>query len=160
MRKFCAKIARDHAIDALRRAAKRERDFVGHCDPDASTQLEYGAARRDPVDARRQIEVLAQLFREDKMPERGVDILLEFASGTTYADIGEDLGISPDRVEWCMRTMPKVFRRRMVKLWMWPGMDLLRLVSPPPGAATSNRSRRAGRHGERWTERPRCRIVA
>jgi predicted RNA-binding protein YlxR (DUF448 family) len=32
-----------------------------------------------------------------------------------------------------MRRMKKVLRRRMVKRGMWPGKDLLRVVSSTPG---------------------------
>ena len=75
MKAFCALIARNHAIDELRKADFRKRDLVGTCDPDEYTPLEYGAAQRDPVDAGRQLEVLAQLFREGRMPEDGVEVL-------------------------------------------------------------------------------------
>ena len=61
------------------------------------------------------------------------------ASGTSYGDIAQDLGISADLVEWRTRTMRKTYRRRMVKLRMWPGMDLLKCVSSPPGAVAKLR---------------------
>jgi DNA-directed RNA polymerase specialized sigma24 family protein len=135
MTAFCAKIARDHAIKVKQRAAKREQDFLGPCNPDEYCPLEYGAARRDPVDAGRQLEALAQLFREGKMPEHGVDILEGVACRISHTKIANDLRISADSVKARMRQMRKVYRRRMVELKMWPGMDLLKLVSSTPHAA-------------------------
>jgi hypothetical protein len=35
--------------------------------------------------------------------------------------------------------MKKVWRRRMVKLRTWPGMDLLRVVSSTPGVVAAQR---------------------
>lgn len=139
MRMFCAKIARDHAIDALKRAAKRERDFVGNCDPDEYCPLEYGVEQRDPVDAGRQLEVLGKLFDDGKMPADGVEILHEVASGTSCREIGEDLGISERAVRGRLDTMRKVYRKRMVELWMWPGMDLLRVIPSGPAAIAPRR---------------------
>jgi RNA polymerase sigma factor (sigma-70 family) len=134
MKAFCALIARNHAIDELRKADFRKRDLVGTCDPDEYTPLEYGAAQRDPVDAGRQLEVLAQLFREGRMPEDGVEVLEGVASGCTHAQIAEDLGINVDLVMYRLRTMRKVFRARMVKLCMLPGMLPLRLIVSSPAA--------------------------
>jgi RNA polymerase sigma factor (sigma-70 family) len=138
MRAFCRKLARDMAIDRLRRADRRKRDFVGLCeDPDEFTPLEYGAEQRDPVDGRRQLAVLAELFRDDCMPEHGVEILEGVACGCTHPQIGEDLGITADTVEGRMRMMRDRFRSRMAKLGMLPGvLPLHVIVSQPAAIAT------------------------
>jgi len=140
MRVYCAAIAKHHAIDALRRAAQRERDLVGLCeDPDDYGPLEYGAERRDPVDAGRQLDVLAQLFREGRMPEHGVDILEGVASGCAYEEIALELRITTDTVEGRMRRMRERFRTRLAKLGRLPGMMPLELVVSTRGDAEALR---------------------
>jgi hypothetical protein len=80
------------------------------------------------------LEALAELFRDGDMPEHGVDILEGFASGLSYAEIGESLGITADLAEWRMRTMRTRYRRHMVKVGLWPTRAPLRLVVSKPGA--------------------------
>jgi DNA-directed RNA polymerase specialized sigma24 family protein len=140
VRALCRKIAREHAIDVLRRADKRRRDFAGPCaDPDEHTPLEYGAERRDPVDAGRQLEVLAELFREGCMPEGGVDVLQGVASGATHREIAEDLGITEHLAKWRTRVMRKVFRMRMARLGMLPDILPLRVIVSIPSAVATLR---------------------
>jgi DNA-directed RNA polymerase specialized sigma24 family protein len=127
-------IARNHAIDLLRSAEKNARDLVGRCDADEYTRLEYGAEQRDPVDAGRPLEVLAQLFREGRMPQDGVDILEGVASRCTQEEIAQDLGITVDAVDRRMRTMRKAFRLRMARLGMLPDMQPLLAILSAPGA--------------------------
>jgi DNA-directed RNA polymerase specialized sigma24 family protein len=134
MMALCAKIARDQAVDELRRADKRKRDAAGKCDPDAYRPLEYGMERRDPVDAGRQLEVLAQLFREGRMPDHGVDILEGVASRCTHDEIAEDLGITGRAVENRLGTMRRVYRARLARLGMLPWMVPLRAVASTPDA--------------------------
>jgi DNA-directed RNA polymerase specialized sigma24 family protein len=136
MKAFCAALAKKHAMATLRKAARRERlGYAGTCDTDEHTPLAYGAPeQRDPVDAGRQLEVLAQLFREGRMPEHGVDILEGVASRCSYEEIGSDLGITDHAVKGRMGTMRAAFRRRMARLGLLPGMDCLRLVVCRPGA--------------------------
>jgi len=135
MKAFCATVAKNYAIDTRKAADKRERDFVGLCDdPDEYSPLEYGAEQRDPVDAGRQLAVLAQLFREGRMPEDGVDILEGIASGCTHEEIALELEITTDTVEGRVRRMRERFRRRLAKLGMLPGMWPLELVVSTPAA--------------------------
>jgi len=91
---------------------------------------------RDPVDAGRQLEVLAQLFREKKMPPDGVDILEGVACRCTWAEIAEPLGISEDLAETRYRRMKDTYRRRMTKLGLLPDRIALRLIVSEPGAIT------------------------
>jgi len=105
MTKFYKKMARNLAVDRVRAWDRRRRDFVDDCgDPDAYTPLEYGAEQRDAVDARRQLDVLAQLFRQ--MPEHGLDILEGIAGGCSMKEIAGDLGITERAVEGRLGTMP------------------------------------------------------
>jgi RNA polymerase sigma factor (sigma-70 family) len=115
MKRFCAIIAKNHAIDVLRKSDARSSDFVDGCDPDEHTPLDDGPPLRDDVDARRQLAVLAELFREGRMPEDGLEILESVAAGRTHEEIAEGLGITPDTVEGRMRSR---FRARLVKLGM------------------------------------------
>jgi DNA-directed RNA polymerase specialized sigma24 family protein len=133
MKAFCAKIAKKHAMATLRKDARRERlgnAGVTELDADEYTPLEYGVPQqRDPVDCARQLEVLAQLFRERRMPEQGVDILEGLASGCTQPEIARDLGITDRAVEGRIGTMRDKFRARLARAGMLPGVDLLLVVS-------------------------------
>jgi len=136
MKAYCATVAKNHAIDTLRTAAGPEEVFVDTCEnPDEFTPLEYGAQRRDPVDARRQLEVLAQLFREGRMPKDGVDILEGVAFRCSYPKIARELRIDKELARWRMREMTRIFRARMAKLGMLPGTLPLRVIVSSPGAA-------------------------
>jgi DNA-directed RNA polymerase specialized sigma24 family protein len=141
MRALCVTVAENHVIDQRRKAATRRKYIVGRCDPEEYTPLEYGAKMRDPVDAGRQLEVLAQLFREGRMPEDGVDILEGVASRCTYQEIADDLGITDRAVEWRLGVMRRAFRARMAKLGILPGMQPLHvLVSEPLAIPTLRRA--------------------
>jgi len=136
MRALCRKMARDMAIDRLRKAGRRERDFVGLCeDPDEFTPLEYGAPKqRDPVDASKQLEVLAQLFRQGLMPEHGVEILEGIASRCSMREIGEEIGITRRAVEGRLGTMRDLYRHRMARLGLLPWLQPLEAIVSTPAA--------------------------
>jgi len=139
MKAYCATVAKHHALKTKSEAVKRSQDFVGNCDPDEYTPLEYGVTReRDPVDARRQLEVLAQLFREGRMPDHGVDILEGIASRCRLKTIAKELGLTDRAVEGRMGTMRDLFRARMVRLGLVPGVEplLLEIVSLPGAIET------------------------
>jgi len=134
MRNFCVKIAEEYAIDLLRKADVRAMVLVGGCRPEELAPLRSSGAQRDPVDAGRQLEVLAQLFRQRKMPADGVDILEGAACRCTWAEIAEPLGISEDLAETRYRRMKDTYRRRMAKLGLLPDMTPLRLIVSGPRA--------------------------
>jgi DNA-directed RNA polymerase specialized sigma24 family protein len=134
MRALCVTVAKNHVIDERRRAAPRNHHLAGPCDPDEHTPLEYGVEQPDPVDAGRQLEVLAQLFRERRMPEHGVDILEGVACRCTHEEIAEELGITDQAVKGRLGTMRAVFRGRMVRLGMWPEMQPLHVLVSLPAA--------------------------
>jgi RNA polymerase sigma factor (sigma-70 family) len=116
MKNFCVKIAEEHAIDLLRKADVRALVVVDDCRPEELAPLRSSRVQRDPVDAGRQLEVLAQLFREKAMPPDGVDILEGVACRCTHAEIALDLGIEPNLVKSRLHQMRKVYRRRLVTL--------------------------------------------
>jgi DNA-directed RNA polymerase specialized sigma24 family protein len=114
MKAFCAKIARDYAVDCLRKKETRDRYSPGLCeDPDEHGPVPPSGEQRDPVDAARQLEVAAELFREGRMPKGGVDILEGVASGCSYKEVGADQGITSNAVQGRLKTMRKLFRRRI-----------------------------------------------
>jgi DNA-directed RNA polymerase specialized sigma24 family protein len=131
MRALAWRVAKHHAIDALRVAGTEARIIVGPCNPDEHGVVERGGVRRDPVDTRRQLEILAGLFREGTMPEHGVDILEGIASGCSYREVAADLGLTEGAVEGRLRTMRRVFRARMSELGLLAGAfprSILRLA--------------------------------
>ena len=92
------------------------------------------AEPHDRVDAVRQVEVLASLFREGRMPRDGVVILQGVAAGRSYGEIAKGLGISKDLVKWRMREIRRICQERMAKLGMVRGMQPLRLIVCDPSA--------------------------
>ncbi len=134
MKALCALIAERHAISGLRKAAVRARDIAAGCEVDELAPLTPSVEQRDPVDAGRELEALAQLFRENRMPPDGVDILEGVASGCTWAEIAEPLEISEDVAEARYRRMKETYRRRMARLGLLPNIVALRLVVSQPGA--------------------------
>lgn len=133
MKALCQRIARNYAIDQYRKAKRRKEDLAAEC-----SREEYGAVerpsvpKRDPVDTERQLEVLAELFREGAMPVHGVDILEGVASRCSYEQIGTELGITAGAVERRMRTMRKAFRKSMARQGMFPQMELLHVIVGNP----------------------------
>jgi DNA-directed RNA polymerase specialized sigma24 family protein len=134
MAALCAKIAYCHAMSVLRKLTVRAQDMVAGCEPDELAPLNAHVEQRDPIDAGRELEVLAQLFREGRMPADGVDILEGVASRCTWAEIATPLEISEDLAEWRYREMKERYRRRMAKLGLLPDMIPLRLIVSKPGA--------------------------
>jgi DNA-directed RNA polymerase specialized sigma24 family protein len=134
MKNFCVKIAEDYAIDLLRKADVRAMVLVAGCRPEELAPLRSSGAQRDPVDAGRQLEVLAQLFRERKMPADGVDILEGAACRCTWEEVAKPLGISEDLAETRYRRMKDTYRRRMAKLSLLPDIIPLRLIVSGPRA--------------------------
>ena len=135
MRHFATVVARSHAIEARRNAETTEEVVLGARNPELFVALIDGCAERDPIDARRQLEVLAELFRAGEMPEDGADILEAVGSECTFAEIAEDLGISRDDVRHRLKKMRSIYRRRMRERGLWPGSDHLRLAVDNPPAA-------------------------
>jgi DNA-directed RNA polymerase specialized sigma24 family protein len=135
MKSFCAQVARNYALDQYRKWKRRKTDLEAHCD-----RAEYGVVerpsvpRRDPVDAGRQLEVLAELFREGRMPEHGVDILEGVACGCTFKQVAEAVGINEELAKWRMREMKRIYRSRMAKLGLLSGTKPLRVVISNPSA--------------------------
>jgi len=134
MKALCALIAERHAISALRKATVRARDIVAECEVDELAPLTPHVEQRDPVDAGRELEALAQLFREGRMPPDGVDILEGVASGCPHEEIALDLDIDANLVKWRLHQMRKVYRQRLTKLGLVSNVTPLHVLLREPGA--------------------------
>lgn len=135
MKALCARIARNYAIDQWRKANRRKEDLAAKCERgDYGIVERTSRPRRDPVDAGKQLEVLADLFREGEMPRDGVEILEGIASKCTLDEIGQDLGITLWAVRGRLDTMRSVFRKRMARLGLLPSMQSLTLIVSSPAA--------------------------
>jgi hypothetical protein len=122
--------------------------MVAECEVDELEPLTPSVQQRDPVDAGRELEALAQLFRENRMPPDGVDILEGVARRCTHEEFALDLDVDANLVKWRMHQMRKVYRQRSIKL------GLAHLVSPARrgrrdegrvGSATRSIGRKVGR---------------
>jgi DNA-directed RNA polymerase specialized sigma24 family protein len=70
------------------------------------------------VDAGRQLEVAADLFRKGRMPELGVDILDAVAAEYSYQKVAEELGLTASTVRGRVRAMRNRFREAIVERGM------------------------------------------
>jgi RNA polymerase sigma factor (sigma-70 family) len=137
MKAYCATAAKNLVTDLVREAEKRKRDLAEPCERD-----EYGMGEPDcaepheRVDAVRQVEVLASLFRGGLMPRDGVLILEGVAAGFSQREIAKKLQISRDLLKWRMGKMRLLFRERMAELGMVPRMQPLHVVVCEPTAMT------------------------
>ena len=114
----------------------RARVDAGLCeDPDEYTHLEYGACARDPIDTRRLLDVLADLFRAGEMPEHGVEILDCVQAGMTCEEIGEELRIPATTVQGRLQRMRRKFRVRLSLLGITVLLILLPLAAGSAAAA-------------------------
>jgi hypothetical protein len=111
-------IAERYAVSLLRKKKVRERYEAELGDDEDADDHELrtpSGEQRDPVDAGRQLEVAAELFREGRMPEHGVDILEGVACDCTYKEVGDDLKLSARAVEGRIGTMRQLFKQRIVQ---------------------------------------------
>jgi RNA polymerase sigma factor (sigma-70 family) len=127
MKIYCAAIARNHAFDERRKAAVRARDLAEPIELEEHVSIEHRAEKRDTVDAGRQLELLAALFREGKMPKNGVEILEALAGGCSQEEIAEELGVTLDVVKGRLRMMRDRFCARVEDPVHRPGAKVLSL---------------------------------
>jgi DNA-directed RNA polymerase specialized sigma24 family protein len=114
------------AIDRLRHREVRLEYDAGPCEtPDAflSPTLEW--EERDPIDTKRYLAVLKDLFDSGKMPEDGAEILWGAADGVPHEEIAAELGISRSAVDNRLFRMRVKFRTRLAALGMLTLMLLL-----------------------------------
>jgi DNA-directed RNA polymerase specialized sigma24 family protein len=108
------RIAKDYAIDELRKKEAREKYDEGLCEePDAHGPIEKERGR-DPVDAKRYLGVLKDCFDVGEMPEMGGEILWGTAEDVSQEEIGEETGLSERQVRFRLRKMRDRFTQRLV----------------------------------------------
>ena len=113
MTAYCVVIARNYAIKVYKKeASATDRGDAGLCeDPDEYACAFSEQEQRDPVDAQRQLELVADLFRQGKMPEHGLDILEGIASGCGYQEVADSVGISSFAVQSRLKAMRRRFQK-------------------------------------------------
>ncbi len=111
-------IATRRQIDRLRKqeVAARYDDGLTVDDADAYEGPRLHGEGRDPVDTKRYIAVLKELFDEGRMPDRGDDILWAVAEGVDVKDIAAEVGISERAVHGRVARMRDRFALRLAEL--------------------------------------------
>jgi DNA-directed RNA polymerase specialized sigma24 family protein len=123
---FAARVAVCWAIDRLREAKAREAYNTGPCeDPDAYSEPMLWAEGRDPVDTKRYLAILKDLFDSGQMPADGAEILWGEAEGVPHAEIAAELGVSETVVDNRLFRMRATFHARLAALGMLTVMLLL-----------------------------------
>jgi DNA-directed RNA polymerase specialized sigma24 family protein len=122
-------IAARWAIDRLRQAEYRGRFDAGLCDDaDAYMRPTLHWEHRDPVDTKRYLAILKELFDSGQMPELGEEILQNEADEVAHAESAEELGISVTTLEKRLSRMRAKFRAKLASLGMLTLLLLLVLA--------------------------------
>jgi DNA-directed RNA polymerase specialized sigma24 family protein len=112
-------IAVHWALDRLREARVRTKYDAGLCDdPDAYLRPTLHWEHTDPVDTKRYLAVLEELFDSGQMPEHGEEILQGDADGVPRAEIAAEIGTSENTVGCRLFRMRARFRARLAALGM------------------------------------------
>ncbi len=139
-------IATHMAIDRLRRTKRRSRYNAGLCeDPDAYPSPMLPWEGRDPVDTKRYIAILEELFDAGQMPEHGEEILQGEADGVSHKELATELGISTTAVDNRLSRMRAKFRAKLAMLGMLTLLLILfalmspvgEVAAPPPQPTTT-----------------------
>ena len=116
------RIAKDYAIDELRKKEVREKYDEGLCEePDAHGPIEKERGR-DPVDTKRYLGVLKDCFDRGEMPEMGGEILWGAAEDVSQEEIGEETGLSEQTVKRRLKRMRKRFGQRLDEVGLRDGI--------------------------------------
>jgi DNA-directed RNA polymerase specialized sigma24 family protein len=123
---LAATIAARWAIDRLREAEVRDRYDAGLCeDPDVYLRPTLHWEQRDPVDTKRYLAILKDLFDSGQMPEHGAEILWGEAEDVPHDEIAAEIGVSRKVVDKRLFRMRALFRARLAALGILPLMLLL-----------------------------------
>lgn len=114
-----ATVAVRQAIDRRRQTDARSKYDAGLCDdPDAYGRPSLHWERRDPVDTKRYLAVLGELFDSGQMPEHGAEILWAEAEEVPREEIAAEIGVSETTVGNRLFRMRARFRARLAALGM------------------------------------------
>ncbi len=112
-------IAARRAIDRLREAEVRDKYDAGLCDDaDRYHRPTLHWEHRDPVDTKRYLAILKDLFDSGQMPEDGAEILWGEADEVPHAEIAGELGVSENTVRLRLFRMRAKFHAKLVSLGM------------------------------------------
>jgi DNA-directed RNA polymerase specialized sigma24 family protein len=116
------------AIDRLREAEVRDKYDAGLCDdPDVYLRPTLHWEERDPVDTKRYLAILRELFDSGQMPEHGAEILWGEAEEVPHAETASELGISETAVRGRLFRMRVAFRAKLASLGLLTFVLLLLL---------------------------------
>jgi len=151
-------IAVHWALDRLREAKRRSKYDAGLCDnADAYLRPTLHWEHRDPVDTKRYLAVLKDLFDSGQMPEHGEEILQGEADEVPHAEIAAEIGVSTTVVDNRLSRMRAKFRARLAALGMLtllvllfalpspvadvaaPAPEVMPAKPPPPACSISSR---------------------
>jgi DNA-directed RNA polymerase specialized sigma24 family protein len=135
---FAATIAVRWAIDRLRETEARGKYDAGLCDDaDAYGRPTLHWEHRDPVDTKRYLAVLGELFDSGQMPEHGAEILWGEAEEVPHEEIAAEIGVSRTAVDNRLFRMRARFRARIAALGMLTVVLLLlaALLAPLGGVS-------------------------
>ncbi len=114
---LAATIAARWALDRRRYASVRKKYDAGLCeDPDAYARPTLFWEHRDPVDTKRYLAVLKDLFDSGQMPEHGAEILWGEAEGVPHEEIAAEIGVTRTVVDNRLCRMRVSFRARLAAL--------------------------------------------
>lgn len=116
---LAAAVAAHWAIKRQRDADVRAKYDAGLCDnADDHASLTMHWERRDPVDTKRYLAVLKDLFDSDHMPEDAAEILWGEAEEVRHAEIAAELGVTESIVRNRLFRMRLTFRTKFTALGM------------------------------------------
>jgi DNA-directed RNA polymerase specialized sigma24 family protein len=116
-------IAKLYAIDERRKWEVRKKYDEGLCEePDAHGPIEVERGR-DPVDTKRYLAVLKDLFDRGEMPDMGAEILWDAADDVPQEETAEETGLSVQTVKRRLKQMRERFGQRLDELGLRDGVD-------------------------------------
>jgi hypothetical protein len=130
-----------HLRATLRRRRQtevRRKYDAGLCEePDAYGRPTLYWEARDPVDTKRYLAVLGELFESGRMPEHGAEILWGEAEQVPHAEIAAEIGVTETVVDNRLYRMRRTFRARLAALGLLTLLLLLVAVLAAPVGGVS-----------------------
>ena len=155
-------IAARYARGERKKAKARQVYDAGLCeDPEEHGPLERAHAR-DPVDVKRYLAILKDLFDAGKMPEWGAEILWGAAEEVPQKEIAEETGLSESQVRHRLAQMRRVFARRLAQLGMLTVLVAVGVVvgGPLGGVAANDVGVERGDGGVEQAEAARAAVAS
>jgi hypothetical protein len=116
-------IAKLYAIDERRKWEVRVKHDTGLCEePDAHGPIEVERGR-DPVDTKRYLAELGDLFERGEMPEMGWEILCDTADDVPQEETAAETGLSEQTVKRRLKRMRERFRHRLDERGLRDGVN-------------------------------------